>query len=446
MLIFFSLFTISEFVVSTKGRINFYTPEWELVTSAAHQFDELSAIAFDEIEEILYFNDQSHQNSTIFSLKLSPTDHHESEGIVKKTQKEKVQGIALDPLERTLYWTDATNGIIYQMNLNTNQEPSVFMKDLILPQGIAIDVCRRKLYWTSVDISTKNSTIGIISLDVGSEAKNIIYGLDLPRGIVVDQFSERIFWVDDLVGEHFTVESANLDGSDRKTIVKDMFHSPFDVTVDESNIYWTDTQENAVWTVKKNASDHENVPVRIKNFTLWNSPKGIIRRNHFMTSQAKNPDCKSVIDMIKTTVYPTTSTTTETFVPLSNAQCLNNGRFDEKTKSCHCQIGYKGNLCEIPICYNYCIEGTCHVTSNGNTQCKCNDGFSGERCEIDLCSNHCLHGGHCTIENGAVNCQCPPSFYGNRCENMDIKEMCIRFCNNEDIDYRGFNMQTICNK
>lgn len=385
-----------------------------------------------------------HLNDTIFSLKLSTNENDVVERIVKKTKMEKVQGIAFDPLERTLYWTDATNGVIYQMILNGKQEPSIFVQNLIMPHGIAIDICRRKLYWTSANI--KGSSIGRISLD-GTNAEVIIKsGLDMPRGIVVDQFSHRIFWVDDLLGDHFSVESANLDGSDRKFVVRKMYHVPFDVVTDETDIYWTDIQENAVWRIHKNATA-DDLPIRVQNFTTWNSPKGIINRSHFMTAQANNLDCKPVIDVIKTTVFPTTSSISpDPSTESHSLQCLNDGSFDSKTKSCHCQPGYKGTHCEVPVCFNYCIEGTCHISSTGNPQCTCRPGFSGERCENDQCNNHCLHGGHCTIENGEPNCQCPESFYGSRCENMDIKEMCTRFCNKEDIDDRGLNLETMCNK
>lgn len=436
-----------EFAVSSKSRINFYTSDWEPLTSAAHQFDELSAIAFDETEETLYFNDQKQLNDTILSLKLQPNENHFVESIVRKIRKENVQGIAFDLLERTLYWTDAANDVIYQMNLNGKQEPSIFAKNLNKPHGIAIDVCRRKLYWTNANM--KNSSIGRISLDGTGSEIIIDSDLEMPRGIVIDQTSHRIFWIDDLTGDHFSVESADLDGNDRKLILRNMNHAPYGVTTDETHIYWTDTQENAVWKISKNATSND-IPVKVKNFTQLSPPKGIINRGHFMEYQANNPDCRPVINLIKSSMNSSTLNklpqNTEIATMSYNIQCLNDGHFDNNTQSCQCQMGYKGDHCEIPVCFNYCIEGTCHVSSTGNPQCVCRPGFNGERCENDLCNNHCLHGGHCMIEYGEPNCQCPPSFYGNRCENMDIKEMCTRFCNKEDVNINGYNLETICNE
>lgn len=407
----------------------------------------MSAIAFDETEETLYFNDQKQLNDTILSLKLQPNENHFVESIVRKVRKENIQGIAFDMLERNLYWTDAANDKIYQMSLNGNREPSIFAENLNKPHGIAIDTCRRKLYWTNANI--QNSSIGRISLDGTGSEIIISSGLEMPRGIVIDQFSRRIFWIDDLMGDHFSVESSDLDGNDRKLILRNMNHAPYGVTADKTYIYWTDTQENAVWRISKNPANDE-LPFKVKNFTQLSPPKGIINRGHFIMDQANNPDCKPVIDIIKSSMNSTALNklpqNIEKSISSHSIQCLNDGHFDENIQSCQCQMGFNGAHCEIPICFNYCIEGTCHVSSTGKTQCVCRPGFKGERCENDVCYNHCLNGGHCTIENGEPNCQCPPSFYGNRCESMNFKEMCTRFCNKEDINTNGYNLETICHE
>lgn len=371
------------------------------------------------------------------------------ERIVKKAKEEQVQGIAFDPLERTLYWTDTKNSIIYQMNLNTQSEPSILIKlsNTTKPHGIAIDVCRRKLYWTNANVL--NSTIERISLDGSKYEVLINKNLDMPRGIVVDQYTSRIFWVDDLLGDHFAVESANLDGTDRKQIVHHSYHVPFDVDVDDKNIYWTDVQDSAVWRIRKQATE-DDIPVKVQNFTETNVPKGIIVRNHFMSTQAANKECKAVIDLLKSSGYATTPKALvhpmDVMGKWQNEQCLNDGVLNSKTNSCDCQLGYKGDRCQIPSCYNYCVEGTCQISSTGNPMCKCRPGFNGDRCEYDVCNNYCLNGGHCLIENDERNCKCPTSFHGQRCEIMDVKEMCTRFCNKEDIDERNVELEIICNK
>lgn len=440
-----------EFAVSTKGQINFYTSHWKEVTSAAHRFDEMTALAFDEADETLYFNDQIHDNETIFSLKLSSNENHHVEQIVEKSKiDEKVQGIAFDPLERILYWTDATNGIIYQKNLNADDEkPTVLIKlnNAKRPHGIAVDVCRRKLYWTNAN--PMSASIERISLDGSNYEILIEKDLQMPRGIVVDQYTRRIYWVDDLLGDHFSIESANLDGSDRKDVIRTLHHVPFDLAVDEFDIYWTDEQDYAIWQIPKNPTEDDKL-VKLQNFTEKSIPKGIIVRSHFLSQQANNPECQSVVNVIKSTLATSTPTlpshSTDTITEVTSGLCLHNGHFDEKTRTCRCPFDFKGSHCEIPICYNYCYGGTCEITTDGNAICKCHPGFSGDRCQHDDCENYCLNDGHCIIENDKRNCQCPTSFYGQRCEKVQIIELCTRFCNKEDIDTKTIDLEIVCNK
>lgn len=444
---------LPEFAVSTKGQINFYTSDWKLSTSAAHRFDEMTALAFDEAEETLYFNDQIHYNETIFSLKLSSNENHHVERIVQKSKKdEKVQGIAFDPLERVLYWTDANSGLIYQMNITNDEEkPSVLFKfnTSKRPHGIAIDVCRRYLYWTNANM--RSSSIERLSLSDNKYEILIEKDLHMPRGIVVDQYTQRIFWVDDRFGDHFAIESANLDGSDRRDVVRNLYHVPFDLAVDETHVYWTDEQDYAIWKTPKNATtDDKDKLVKLLTFDERSIPKGIIVRSHFLSSQAKNPECESVINVIKSTLATSTPRIPplhmDTIAQPTSVHCSNNGNFNPTTKKCNCQREFKGDQCEIPICYNYCISGTCEILGDQKAVCKCHPGFSGEHCQHDNCHNYCLNDGHCTIKNDEPTCQCPTAYSGNRCERVEINELCTRFCNKEDIDAKNIDLEVVCNK
>lgn len=372
-------------------------------------------------------------------MEVSPDEITRYKQIVRKAANEIVEGIAIDPVDNVLYWTDATNAIIYKMSLINQEQPSVLIEldKKKIPHGIAIDVCRRKLYWTSKNHFSRPS-IEQISLDGTNHKVLIDQGVDLPRGIVVDQYSKRIFWLDDKSGHHFTVQSANLDGSDPKTIVRSINNAPQDITVDVSNVYWTDTQEMAIWSAPKNLFEQDTA-VRVQQFNLSDEPYGIIARNHLLNARNNQlKECESVINGIKTT-YKLENTS-----DFSIQQCLNYGELNPKTNMCQCKHGFRGSHCEVADCFNYCIGGTCEISTSGDAQCKCHAGYTGDRCETDSCNNYCLNGGHCTVKNDERHCQCPNSYYGHRCEKMDFKEMCTRFCNKEDIDDRSLDFETVC--
>lgn len=441
-----------DFAVTTKGQINFYGTNWKQITSAAHQFDTLSAIALDETDETLYFNDQSHTNGSIFSLKLSSDENHRVEKLLQKTKDELIQGMAFDPLERILYWTDAKNKLIYQMSVDgKDAEPSILLKlaETKTPHGIAIDVCRRKLYWTNAN--HLNPSIERASLDGSNYEILIESGLFMPSGIVVDQYTRRLYWVDDQPGIQYSVESATLDGDDRQEITRKLYSVPFNLAVDESNIFWTDVQQNAIWRIPKNATNDDE-PRKVQNFTA--SPKGIVARNHLLSSQTENPDCKPVLNVIKIALMTPKPTTDAAKSPATDVVleimpkhfCLNDGVVNPNTDRCICTHEFKGAHCEIPICHNYCIEGTCHISSTGYAQCECHAGFTGERCEINFCNGYCLNGGHCDLENNEPMCHCTAPYYGRHCESMDVSEMCNRYCNNEEVEAKGIDLATACHK
>lgn len=443
------LFYFSDFAVTTNGRIVFYNAVWNETTSAAHQFQELSAIAFDETDETLYFNDKEHNNGSLFSLKLSKDDdhNHHVETILQKTKDELVQGIAFDPLDRMLYWTDSKNKTIFRMSVEkSGQQPTVWLQleDDQIPQGIAVDVCRRKIYWTNSNFH--KPTIERAAMDGNKREVILNTSMFLPMGITVDQFTKRLYWVDDQQGNHFTVESSALDGTDRKTLVSALFHAPINLAVDEHNVYWTDSTHDAIWKMAKNGTDTDK-PEKVKNFDQ--NPNGIISRDNLLSTQVSNPDCRVVIKRIKESVLSAASVeiAPDNVVAASKAEpeiiCLNHGEVNGKTNSCMCQNEFTGTHCEIPICHNYCVEGTCHVTSTGYAQCTCDEGFTGERCERDMCSGYCLNGGHCLFENKEPVCQCMRSFSGRHCEWQDEAAMCRNYCN-EGIVLEGINLETIC--
>lgn len=438
--------------MTTNGQILFFDSTWTQVTSAAHQFNELSAIALDETQDTIYFNDQAHNSGTIFALELSADGNHRVETVLQKTKNETIHGIAFDPLDRVLYWTDSDNKSIYKWPINKQEEPTVFMRlnESKRPHGIAIDVCRRKLYWTNVN---HPASIERASLD-GSKYEVIVQDLDRPLGITVDQFSKRIYWVDDLEALHYALESAELDGTQRRYIKRDLYHAPLDLTLSQNDVYFTDITQKAVYSIGKNPTSDIQEPSKVKDFSTW--PKGIVSRTHFLSSQADNAECKAVVEQIRanlmktsTSEAPVASQLTVMAPPTDSQQiCLNDGTVNPKNNKCICLKQFKGEHCELPLCHNYCFgnNGICHVSSTGYAQCTCHPGFSGDRCERDACTGFCLNNAQCVLENNEPVCKCLSSYSGRHCETMDTNVECDRFCNEKQIDGINEDLASVCGK
>lgn len=432
-----------------------------MVGNAAHQFNELSAIAYDEAEDTIYFNVRDDLNASIFSLRLfdNSTQTNVVRHVVAKSQGELVHGIAFDPLDRVLYWTDSRNNNIMRAHVGRTSpgdstaisSATIWLNGTAKPLGIAVDACRRRLYWTTATGSpTGSATVHRASLD-GAKSEMIVSDerMYMPLGIVVDQYSKRLYWVDDLRGNHFAVESSGLDGTERRNLVKEMHHTPQNIAVDRDTVYWTDSSpQHGIWKTDKITANGGVIMVA----NLTTSPSGIIVRNHLLSSQASNEDCSATIQGMRqqmklvgtSTAPPTTALDVET-LPVHNF-CLNNGELNTRTSTCICPAAYRGHFCEVHVCNNYCLQGKCVVATTGYAQCTCDSGYSGDRCQNNVCTAYCLNAGTCSVmEDGVAACKCGASFSGQRCDRVDHVEVCRRYCEDaEELD--GFDMHSMCGK
>ncbi|KAL9901876.1 protein cueball [Glossina fuscipes] len=440
-----TVFGMWDFAITAKSKIVFYDEDWREITTSAHQFDQLSAIAFDETEEVIYFNDRLHNNGSIFSLKipLRYQDPHIVEEVIRRTQNEMITSIAYDPLNRNIFWADQRNRKIYFISIDAlKNEPVKILLDFIgeetIPDGIAIDICRRRLYWTNSNF--KNASIERV--DLSGDEREIIVKTDLylPHGIIVDQLSDRIYWVVDQQGMHYTVESANLDGSDRHIIVKGLDSTPLNLAVTKDFIFWTDHRHNAVWAhikkpyLKANQTQEHIDEVAQPRVVLKFSdqPTGIVARTRFMTTLVNDRHCSVVVTKIKhrllnrSQLSENKALTNES--KMQQSYCLNGGGYIAQSGICICEIGYKGARCEISECHNYCVHGTCTMSSVSFPKCNCQRDFYGDRCESHKCSGFCFNDGICNIDNnGEPSCECVNDFGGERCE-QNSTEICALFC------------------
>lgn len=445
-IIYFSFNLFTEYAVTAKTKIMFYDAHWVNVTSSAHQFDQLSAIAFDEAEEIIYFADRLHSKGSIFSLRLphgTKDDNHIINKIVQHKEKQTIAGIAYDPLDRIVYWSDQTSKKIYYapVNASETEEPKVlvdFSKESTIPDGITIDICRRRLYWTNVNF--KNASIERIDLS-GENRKMIVdNNLYLPHGIVVDQLSDRIYWVVDQQGVHFTVESANLDGNERHIITKGLDSIPTNLVVTNELVFWTDQTNDAIWMHVKNPSeknydsedDKEESYKPRKVLKLDEEPRGIIARSRYLTNLQMDEHCASVVNKIKHRLLENPSQSMDSNSTDTSLEkpdfCLNDAVYVKRSNTCLCNVGFSGSRCETNNCHNYCIHGNCSFTPTGDQKCHCQHGYYGKRCQLFICSGYCLNNGVCKVEkNGEPSCECTENFGGHRCE-RNSTEICALYC------------------
>lgn len=415
-------------VLTTDDGVLFFDRNWTQISSGAHQFQHISAFAFDEVKQKLYFSDLKDPKYRIFSLDTNPNDeYHKVTKLLPKTDETGyITGLAFDHLERKLYWTEKGTHSVYSVEVDKLEAKTSDATSLvkIVTQiednhdlaALTIDECRRHLYWTNSYLRTSNVVRAAMNGTVLNSHTEDVYE---PRGIAVDHYSNRIYWVEKKYGRAFTIESVNLEVEDMQTFINQNDKLPTHVSLNSRFLYWVDQEDGEVHeTLKTNPKQTRVVYKGVRPSAI------IIRSSLLVEFQKNNPSCKVVIDKILDNVRRES----EGELPLADSPtavkpemitCLNNGILNHSTNSCICLPEYQGSFCEIPICNNFCVHGECVVGVDNRPTCKCNAQFDGERCDRSKCDGYCLNSGRCsfsTSDEQLPSCACPKNFSGVRCE------------------------------
>ncbi|KAK7483330.1 hypothetical protein BaRGS_00025390 [Batillaria attramentaria] len=148
-----------------------------------------------------------------------------------------------DPVQGRLYWTDVALKQILSAYLNGTDFTTIrVFNPSSVPDGLAVDPLSRLLFYTDAG----NDVIGMMTISGASHKTIINTNLDQPRAIVLDTMNGVMFWTD--WGEPAKIERANYDGSDRRTLHSYFLALPNGLAVDLQNnlMYWVDAGTDLV--------------------------------------------------------------------------------------------------------------------------------------------------------------------------------------------------------
>lgn len=219
-----------------------------------------------------------------------------------------------------------------------------------------------------------NPTIERMTVDGKNRTVIVKHNLFTPLGITIDQATKKICWTDDKEGNSYTIECSDLDGSNRMTIDHGMNHQPYSLVVNNGMVYWTDWTYKTIW--KKSIEPNEqSAPISLKNFT-HGLPNGIVAKINLLEQITGVPECKGLEKLILNVTNKQLMPQDEGVLSNTPTYCLNGGKYIPKLDSkmnpkiCECSRGYTGERCEISLCYNYCLNGTCLLNREGFPQCR----------------------------------------------------------------------------
>lgn len=171
--------------------------------------------------------------------------------------------VALD-VDRTtgaILWSDTTQDKIFRaLPLTTGHwQVEVLAYNLDTVEGIAVDEVNRKIYWTDAG----RSSLEVAELDAagaGRHRKVLAWtSMDKPRGVVVSHGAGLLFWTD--WGKQPRIEQMDMDGANRKVLVGADLGWPNSLAVDQATgtLYWTDAKKGKIEACGLTGGDRRDV-------------------------------------------------------------------------------------------------------------------------------------------------------------------------------------------
>ncbi|KAJ8982651.1 hypothetical protein NQ317_019052 [Molorchus minor] len=180
--------------------------------------------------------------------KATPDGKHME--VIIMHEMEAPDGIAIDSTGRKIYWTDRERNSVEVAELDGKNRKLLFHRDLDNPRAITLHYHHGLMYWSDWG---KHAKIEVAHMD-GTHRKTLISKkLNWPNGLAIDRPANRLYWND---GKLNTIESSDLSGNDRRTIIPEVPH-PYGLVVVGNHIYWTDWQTRALHRADKTSGrDH----------------------------------------------------------------------------------------------------------------------------------------------------------------------------------------------
>ncbi|XP_063804473.1 nidogen-2 [Pseudophryne corroboree] len=201
-------------------------------------------IDYDCQEKKLYWTDVA--GRTISRAGLEPGAEPE---VIISTDLISPEGLAIDFLRRTMFWTDSGTDKIESSRLDGSDRKTLFDTNLVNPRAITIDAVRGNLYWT--DWNREAPKIETSFVDGSNRRILVNDNIGLPNGLTFDPFSKQICWADAGTKK---LECILSSGSGRR-VVQSNLNYPFSVVAYANHFYHTDWRRDGVIAVNKESGE-----------------------------------------------------------------------------------------------------------------------------------------------------------------------------------------------
>ncbi|XP_038622210.1 low-density lipoprotein receptor-related protein 8 [Tachyglossus aculeatus] len=163
------------------------------------------------------------------------------------SQLHSPEGLAVDWIHRNLYWTDSGNKTISVATADGSRRKTLFSSSLSEPRAIAVDPIRGYMYWSDWGDEAKIEKSGLNGAD---RQVLVLDNIAWPNGITLDLLSQRLYWVDSKL---HLLSSIDFNGGNRKVLIfsVDYLSHPFGIAVFEDKVFWTDLENEAIFSANR---------------------------------------------------------------------------------------------------------------------------------------------------------------------------------------------------
>jgi len=263
------------------GQIRSYdihTKEYLSVVGSVH---EPVGVGFDLFNNRVFWTDANIGRAVVEYADILKNGSGGNKQLYLESGLEHPEDLVVDGASGLVYFSDSGKDRVVVCSVNT-PNCSVVSDDHQQPRGLALHSTTRVLFVTEWG---RIPRIVRMNFD-GSNHKSII-NTDIvwPNGIAVDETLDRIFWTD---AQRDTIESADLNGDDRRLVISDVYH-PFGIAVFEDNVYWSDWHDFRLFTCNKftgrNIRMLLETPYRMNGISIHYSVF------HSLSNPCKSSDC-----------------------------------------------------------------------------------------------------------------------------------------------------------
>ncbi|WAR10070.1 LRP1-like protein, partial [Mya arenaria] len=184
------------------------------------QIQSLSAVDFHAEDDMIYWVDTQTNSISRIRRDLSHREVVITEGI------NSVEGLAVDWISRTLYWTDAGHSTIEMSKFNGSGRYVIASGDMEKPSYV---------FWSDWG---KDSRIERANLDGSRRVQYVYTNISQPWGLTIDYNTNMLYWCDI---ERGTIEKQDLLRGERKTLLSNI--EPISLTIKDDRLYWIDKSD-----------------------------------------------------------------------------------------------------------------------------------------------------------------------------------------------------------